>query len=393
VPLSVVARSRKTNKMDDIIGKDVDSSRVEPTPSVPLQEPQRRFSQMMRDTSKKIEYAVEDISQFLDLQSKVEHVVEESKREGSEGGRKELQRGESLKKMLNPESIMLRDKIAFFLGVANVALIGYLMGKCPEEYYHYWTLKSIVLFTMRWYKCKKIGYQYLMFELCYFGNILGIVHVYLFPGYILMRRLAFSICAGPLMWSILAMNNALVFHDIDKVTTLMMHASPALTAWSLRWYPDERWLSTVLDVSEYAKPDVFQLVVIPIVFYLAWVVMYYFLTFVLLKEQIRKRGGVTMFELMVPKDTAKARKSPIAKFVLSVPEAWQPILYLCCHAFAALVSFLPTYLFWQYFWLHTMALLFCLALSIWNGGNYYFKVFAKRYLQQLEERSHHGKKA
>jgi len=379
--------------MDDIIGKDVDSSRVEPTPSVPLQEPQRRFSQMMRDTSKKIEYAVEDISQFLDLQSKVEHVVEESKREGSEGGRKELQRGESLKKMLNPESIMLRDKIAFFLGVANVALIGYLMGKCPEEYYHYWTLKSIVLFTMRWYKCKKIGYQYLMFELCYFGNILGIVHVYLFPGYILMRRLAFSICAGPLMWSILAMNNALVFHDIDKVTTLMMHASPALTAWSLRWYPDERWLSTVLDVSEYAKPDVFQLVVIPIVFYLAWVVMYYFLTFVLLKEQIRKRGGVTMFELMVPKDTAKARKSPIAKFVLSVPEAWQPILYLCCHAFAALVSFLPTYLFWQYFWLHTMALLFCLALSIWNGGNYYFKVFAKRYLQQLEERSHHGKKA
>lgn len=382
--------------MDGSREEDVTSSEGQAKPAVPLhnQEPHRKFSQMMRDTSRKIEYAVEDVSQFLDFQSNVEQVLEESKDEGSEDGKRKVQKEESLeKRMLNPESIMLRDKIAFFLGVANVGLIGYLMGKCPQEYYHYWTFKSIVLFTLRWYKYKKIGYQYLMFELCYFGNMLGIAHVYLFPGYIGMRRLAFSVCAGPLMWSILAMNNSLVFHDVDKVTTLMMHASPALTAWSLRWYPDERWLSSILDISEYAKPDVFQLVVIPILFYLAWVVMYYFLTFVLLKERIQKRGGVTMFELMVPKDTKKARKSPIAQFVLSVPEAWQPVLYLCCHGFAALISFLPTYLFWQYFWLHTAALLFCLALSIWNGGNYYFKVFAKRYLQQLEERSHHGKHA
>lgn len=36
---------------------------------------------------------------------------------------------------------------------------------------------------------------------------------------------------GPLMWSIVAMRNSLVFHDGDKITTLMMHASPALSAW------------------------------------------------------------------------------------------------------------------------------------------------------------------
>lgn len=33
------------------------------------------------------------------------------------------------------------------------------------------------------------------------------------------------------MWSIVAMRNSLVFHDGDKITTLMMHASPALSAW------------------------------------------------------------------------------------------------------------------------------------------------------------------
>lgn len=33
------------------------------------------------------------------------------------------------------------------------------------------------------------------------------------------------------MWAIVAMRNSLVFHDFDKMTTLMMHASPALVAW------------------------------------------------------------------------------------------------------------------------------------------------------------------
>ena len=33
------------------------------------------------------------------------------------------------------------------------------------------------------------------------------------------------------MWSIIAMRNELTFHDVDKHTTLMMHASPAVCAW------------------------------------------------------------------------------------------------------------------------------------------------------------------
>lgn len=44
-------------------------------------------------------------------------------------------------------------------------------------------------------------------------------------------QLAFAHMAGPLTWAIVAMRNSLVFHDFDKMTTLMMHASPAMVAW------------------------------------------------------------------------------------------------------------------------------------------------------------------
>lgn len=65
--------------------------------------------------------------------------------------------------------------------------------------------------------------------------------------------------------------------------------------------------------------------------------------------------------------------------------ALQPFVYLACHGFAATLAFLPTRLFWLHQWLHTTALLLCLAMAVWNGGSYYFVVFSRKYLLQLED--------
>ena len=363
----------------------------------------RSFSEVMRKTGesfKNVEYTVEDISDLMDMAKNLEdalHREEEMPAGGKEEGKvMEEEKQEEivdfdLRKV--EKSVMKRDTIAFFLGVVNVALIGFWMGKSPETYYHYWAFKSLVLFSWRWYTYRQKGWQYLMFELCYFGNFLGMIHVYFFPRVMLMRKLSFAVCAGPLMWSIMAMRNSLVFHDVDKITTLMMHASPALTAWSLRWYPDERWYDGYKgDDAMYSQSTWKEFVGYPVAFYISWVVLYYCLCFVLLKQRIERKGGVTMFDLMVPKDTEKARKNTFLRIITSAPEAWQPIVYLCCHGVAATVSFLPTYFFWKSFILHTATLLFCLSLSIWNGGTFYFKVFAKKYSKDLQERSIHRRR-
>jgi hypothetical protein len=70
-----------------------------------------------------------------------------------------------------------------------------------------------------------------MLEFCYLANLVAFYYLFFDPLNAVLRRLSFAVMSGPLMWSIVAMRNSLVFHDGDKITTLMMHSSPALSAW------------------------------------------------------------------------------------------------------------------------------------------------------------------
>lgn len=83
---------------------------------------------------------------------------------------------------------------------------------------------------------------------------------------------------------------------------------------------------------------------------------------------------------MVPKDkNAAKKKSPVLGFITSFSPQWQPVVYLAFHGMAASLSFLPVVACWNSFAAHTTLLLGLLSLSIWNGGTFYFKVFAKKY--------------
>lgn len=269
------------------------------------------------------------------------------------------------------------SEIAFFCGVLNVALTAFIIGRSPSQYYVYWTVKSVLLFTWRFITYRRKSLQWLMLELCYFGNFVGLIHVWFFPESIAQRRLTFAFASGPLMFSIAAMRNSLVFHDVDKSTTLMMHASPAMAAWTLRWYDDKLdGAMAPLDLPEALR----DLVVIPVMYYVIWVLLYYLVVFRCFGERIRRKGGVTMFDLMVPKDRDVAKKkSPILGFITSFQPRWQPIVYLAFHGTAASLSFFPVVACWNSFAMHTTLLLGLLSLSVWNGGTFYFKVFAKKY--------------
>jgi hypothetical protein len=63
---------------------------------------------------------------------------------------------------------------------------------------------------------------------------------------------------------------------------------------------------------------------------------------VVLRSRIEGRGRETMYSLMVPRDAAKARRSPLARTVLRAPPALRPVAYLACHAVAATLALLPT---------------------------------------------------
>lgn len=93
---------------------------------------------------------------------------------------------------------------------------------------------------------------------------------------------------------------------------------------------------------------------------------------------------MNMMALMVHEPAKKKKPRGAAALVLRMPPLLQPIVYLSCHGLGALLSLLPTKIWWDSMWAHTGVLAFCIGIGIWNGASFYFKVFAKRYLAELE---------
>lgn len=276
--------------------------------------------------------------------------------------------------VLEPKDVVLRDKIVFTLSVMNLALSAFWVGKYPTTYYHWWLAKTVVLFTIRYatYRVQKL--HYMLFEFCYFAGYVGLYYLYCDPTNAALRKISFAMMAGPLTWVIVALRNSMVLHDADKMTTLMMHASPAVTAWTMRWYPTASWTEgkTPAEVHTFNQAGFKDLVALPILAYLAWLVGYYVLIFCLLSHRIARKGYPNMFSEMIL--APKVQKSPLAQTVLKAPKILQPFAYLGIHGFGASLALLPTVLCWNSYWAHTVLLISVLSSSAWFGASFYFKV-------------------
>lgn len=104
---------------------------------------------------------------------------------------------------------------------------------------------------------------------------------------------------GCLSVAVGAFRNQMVFHNLDNMSSLMLHVFPMLSMWNMRWYTmpyeatkpekDRRFLSP--DESF----DSTKFFLVPFLFYLAWVSVYFMIHFVFAKDRIVERNYETMF--------------------------------------------------------------------------------------------------
>ena len=81
-------------------------------------------------------------------------------------------------------------------------------------------------------------FHYFLFDFCYFTNILLLIYLWLIPPGLFagnMFVVLFCFANGPLLWAVALWRNSLVFHSVDKMTSMFIHISPALTVTTLRW--------------------------------------------------------------------------------------------------------------------------------------------------------------
>jgi len=139
---------------------------------------------------------------------------------------------------------------AFDAGVLNLVLASWLFGAYPEHYWVLYLLEFPVLtfiVALQWWKSNRLlyfcefcwvinatGWLYLVLELLPFLGSGG-AHALSAPVRLGLAQALFATANGPLALSVLALSNALVFHDVERWGGVIIHFGPALVSWSLTW--------------------------------------------------------------------------------------------------------------------------------------------------------------
>lgn len=313
-----------------------------------------------------------------------------------------------------PQHILLKDKLSFLLGCTMLWGCAFWLGRSPQTFFCLYTAVGLTLFVIRFFTYRRRRQHYYLFDFCYMANLLLLLHLWLLPDWALLQQVTFAFNTGPLTWTILAFRNSLVFHDLDKVTSLFLHLVPAFVSWSLHWYPEDTspppgaavWalsnmrsaFGSLIGLGPHGRqcpagvsgsgecprlPHVAQLsshVLVPMSLYLLWAVLYYLQIFVFSAKKIQQRGYQTLFKYVTTQ-----KHGTFHSISKRVPPRWQPTVYLFLHLCFCLCTLFIAVPCWQYYTAHTALLVLVATASIWTGASYYFEVFALRYHESITQ--------
>ena len=248
-----------------------------------------------------------------------------------------------------------------------------------------------------------------MVEFCYLANWLTFLYIAIcllkkfVPGFEFLRehldpygpllfRLGYTWSTGVLAAAVAVFNNALIFHHVEHMTILAVHMGPPLLCYCLRWYGDEHerdWPNTFhtscTSADNGCEGSVWELITVPTLAYLIlWTLPYFILLFIINDERkFKEQDYVTMYssyEGLMNKYLFEPYFPSVKGYV------GKGILYMLLHAVMSTITFCIAYFTWSNFYLHAAWLILMFSVSVWNGGNFYFKVFGnhEKWMKKLD---------
>ncbi|KAF2501599.1 hypothetical protein BU16DRAFT_500822 [Lophium mytilinum] len=286
------------------------------------------------------------------------------------------------------KAVTMREKLSFISGVMNIFVSGYLIGAHPEWFHYWYTVQLLYFMPIRYYTYHKKGYHYFLADLCYFVNLLALLSIWIFPNSKRLFISTYCLAMGNNAVAIAMWRNSLVFHSLDKVTSLFIHIMPCVTLHCLvhllpptlqaTRFPAIYTIKTSPPTSpeHYTLPQMLLWATCP---YAIWQLSYHLLITVRRREKIRA-GRPTSFTWM--------RKSYaptlLGKLVLSLPDSLQEPAFMLIQYSYACVTMLPCPIWFWYRWASGGFLAAVFIWSVYNGATYYIDVFGNRWQKELE---------
>lgn len=286
-------------------------------------------------------------------------------------------------------TITTREKISFISAVLNIFISGYLIGAMPERFYWWFTVQFAYFMPIRFYTYHRKGYHYFLADLCYFVNALCLLTIWLFPRSKRLFISTYCLAYGNNAVAIVMWRNSLVFHSLDKVTSLFIHVMPPAVLHCLVHLTPSDILRTrfpaVYNI-KYSAPSspehysLYAMLIWATLPYALWQLSYHFLITVRRREQIAA-GRPTSFTWL----RKSYAKTWIGKFVLGLPDPLQEPAFMLIQYSYAILTIIPCPIWFWYRWASATFLMVVFSWSIWNGANYYMDIFGKKFQKELEQ--------
>ncbi|CEP11192.1 hypothetical protein [Parasitella parasitica] len=290
-------------------------------------------------------------------------------------------------------TVRLHDKASFVVGVGNTCITPVIAARLPVWIPVYYTVQLCYMITLRFFVYKSKQWHYFFFDLCYYVNLLTLLSLWVFPSSTLLYTAAFTLTNGPVLWAIITWRNSLVFHSLDKVTSVFIHIFPPLVTYTMRWFtvlhgnPAEALVYRDENFPAIAKMPVmgwWYALFVSTSFYLAWQLFYVFFVIVAKKEKIESGSRTTSYTTLLNRKTRK--KSFILAITTMFGEKYKLKMLIFWQFWYTLGTSALTYFYYKDFWLHSSCLVVMFAVSVWNGASYYIDVFSKHYSNEVERR-------
>jgi len=236
------------------------------------------------------------------------------------------------------------------------------------------------LLTLRWAAFREKGQHYKLLEFCYVANLCALYYLWVSPHQHQLFQIVFLASNGPMAWTILALNQPLLFHSWQHLTSIFIHICPMLLTYTLRWHPSETF-SVCADPLPLRPSQLFGLYMTPacsgltplqllynavMKFYVLWTLFFFVLVFVILADKVEKRKLKTLWDQVA---YVPAMEKIFARFIqFGVPRQslTMKAIYMGVHLVFAITTMGFATLFWYNQLLHFFFVCFIGALAAWS---------------------------
>ncbi|PWZ02003.1 hypothetical protein BCV70DRAFT_198286 [Testicularia cyperi] len=280
---------------------------------------------------------------------------------------------------MDAKVVRLRDKISFVVGVLNLVVSSLCFALRPEWVPTLYSLLALYFLPLRVYSYTSKKWHYFLFDFCYFLNTANLLFIWVFPHSEFLFTVCYCAAHGPLAFSVATWRNSLVFHSLEKMTSLFIHLYPPFVFTTMvHFVPRE--------VAEQRFPALQNLKTLNgytsfwfnVTIYLIWQLVYYELIV------IRKRQKIETGQRINSYSTMAKGKGAVANLLGKAPPKRREPAFMLLQFVYTIITTLPAPLI-LFPSAKASAVFFTLifVVSIWNGASYYVEVFGRRFEKEL----------